>query len=150
MGRKISCTDQDIIEASEKFLSVTQAAASLGIKYNTYRVHAIRLGVFKPNQSGKGISKPIQDDRKIDLQEILEGKHPQYQSNKIRRRLLGEGLKEHKCEKCGITEWLGNPAPLELDHIDGNRQNHKIENLRLLCPNCHSQTDTYRGRNTKK
>ena len=69
------------------------------------------------------------------------------QSNNLKKRLLNEGLKEHKCEMCGITEWNGQPTPIELDHIDGNRYNNTIENLRILCPNCHAQTDTYRGRN---
>ena len=148
MGRKIKWTDAQIIEASNA-VSANAAAISLGIQYGTYKRHAIRLGVFKKNQSGIGISKPILDDRKINLEDILSGKHPQYQSNKLRLRLLKEGIKEHKCETCGIIDWLGIPAPLELDHIDGNRHNHKLDNIRLLCPNCHAQTDTYRGKNTR-
>jgi hypothetical protein len=71
------------------------------------------------------------------------------QSNNLKKRLINEGLKDHKCECCGITEWNGQPTPIELDHIDGNRYNNTIENLRILCPNCHAQTDTYRGRNKK-
>ena len=60
-------------------------------------------------------------------------------------------LKErgHKCECCNNTEWLGQPITLELEHVDGNRQNNTRENLKLLCPNCHSQTPTWRGRNIK-
>ena len=149
MGKRINCSDSEIVEASKNSKSAMAAAASLGIQYGTYKRHAIRLGVFTTNQSGAGLSKPILDDRKMDLNDILSGNQPQYQSNKLRQRLLKEGVKEHKFEACGITEWLGHPAPLELDHIDGNRHNHKLENLRLLCPNCHSQTDTYRGKNIR-
>ena len=149
MGKRISCSDSEIVEASKNTNSAMAAAASLGIQYGTYKRHAIRLGVFIKNQSGAGVSKPILDDRKIELSDILSGNQPQYQSNKLRHRLLKEGIKEHKCEACGITEWLGQPAPLELDHIDGNRVNHELKNLRLLCPNCHSQTDTYRSKNKK-
>ena len=72
-----------------------------------------------------------------------------YSSHKLKLRLIKEGCKEHKCEMCGVTEWNGQPTPIELDHIDGNRYNNTIENLRILCPNCHAQTDTYRGRNKK-
>ena len=57
-----------------------------------------------------------------------------------------EKLIENKCNICGISSWNNQQLNLELDHIDGNRINHKISNLRLLCPNCHSQTPTFRGR----
>ena len=145
MGKRITCTDNEIIEAS-KAESAAKAASILGIQYGTYRKHATRLGVFRKNQAGSGISKPS-GERKIPLEEILMGKHPQYQSNKLRRRLLQEGIKEHKCECCGITDWMNKPTPLEVDHIDGNSNNHIIQNIRLLCPNCHAQTETYRGKN---
>ena len=147
MRRKIKVTDEQIIEASFE-PSATAAAAKLGIKYETYRVHAKRLGVFKTNASGKGISKPKPEGNgKIPLSEIFEGRHPQYQSNKLRLRLFSEGYKKEECEICGITEWFGDKLAFELDHKDGNRYNHSYSNLRILCPNCHSQTDTFRGKN---
>ena len=55
--------------------------------------------------------------------------------------------REHKCEICGITEWNGKEIVLEIDHIDGNPEHNRPENLRFICPNCHSQTDTYKGKN---
>ena len=72
------------------------------------------------------------------------------QSHKLKNKLLRAGLKQPKCECCGITEWNGKSAPLELDHINGVNTDNQIENLRILCPNCHAQTDTYRGRNKRK
>ena len=85
--------------------------------------------------------------KKIDLIEILDGKHPTYQTLKLKNRLLKENILENKCSICGIDEWQGKQISLQLDHIDGDNHNHRLENLRLVCPNCHSQTDTYCGKN---
>ena len=143
-------TISEIIEASNTTHSATAAAAKLNIKYSTYKKYAESLGVWKTNQSGKGISKPITDDRKILLSEILEGKHPSYQSNKLRKRLFDENIKEERCECCGLSEWLNKKISLEVDHKDGNPYNHNLNNLQILCPNCHAQTKNYRGKNIKK
>lgn len=106
-----------------------------------------KLGLtYSGNQSGKGISKP---KLKLTLEEYLISSKD-IQSNKVRIKLLDEGYKLHKCEKCGLTEWLGQPIPLELHHKDGNRNNNTLENYELLCPNCHAFTDSYRGKNCSK
>lgn len=57
-------------------------------------------------------------------------------------------LRSRRCERCGATEWLGNPINLEVHHIDGNHNNNELNNIQLLCPNCHSYTDNYCGKNT--
>ena len=66
----------------------------------------------------------------------------------VRDRILKENLLDYKCESCGIEEWNNKKIALELDHINGNGWDHRLENLRWLCPNCHSQTKTFRGKNT--
>ena len=58
--------------------------------------------------------------------------------------------REYKCSCCNISEWNNKPIVLEVDHIDGNSENNRPENLRFICPNCHSQTDTYKARNIGK
>lgn len=73
-------------------------------------------------------------------------------SSELLKKLLSLGLKEYKCEnpECGISEWHGKAIKLQVHHIDGDHFNNEIENLMLLCPNCHSQTDTYAGKKNLK
>lgn len=68
----------------------------------------------------------------------------------IKGRLISAGLLENKCQTCGLESWLGKPISMHIDHINGVRDDHRLENLRMLCPNCHSQTETYSGRNAKR
>ena len=143
-------TDVEIIEACKNSNSMSEACSTLKLHWNTFRKRAIELNVFSPNLGGIGIKKTKKfGNQSFSLIDILEGKHPQYQSNKLRTRILEEGIKEHRCEICNLTEWNGYPIPLEVNHIDGNSHNHVLENLELICPNCHAQTSTYRGKNIK-
>ena len=82
----------------------------------------------------------------VKLSDILKD-NTNFKSSTLKERLIKEGLKEYKCEKCGCNgNWQGEPITLELHHINGNHFDNRIENLQFLCPNCHSQTDTYRRR----
>lgn len=126
--------------------SMAKAAAELGLHFNTFKRHAKLLDVYNTNQAGKGITKRKRNDR-YPLEDILNGCHPQYSTYKLKLRLLKKGIKSNICENCGVDSWDGKPLNMELDHIDGNRTNHKLSNLRMVCPNCHSQTETFRARN---
>lgn len=65
----------------------------------------------------------------------------------IRKRLISLGIKEEKCERCGISEWRGKPIQIQIHHINGNRNDNRLENLQMLCPNCHAQTENYQAKN---
>jgi len=141
-------TDELIIEVTTRSLTMASAAAELKMHFNTFKRHAVRLDVYSTNQAGRGIKRKAPSSA-IPLQDILDGNHPSYQTFKLKQRLYKAGLKENVCDICGIDSWIGAQLNCELDHIDGDRTNHKFVNLRIICPNCHSQTKTFRARNIR-
>lgn len=80
--------------------------------------------------------------------QILESDYKDLSFESLRFRILYE--QENKCNKCGLDEWLGQDLVLELEHKDGNNKNNNRDNLEMICPNCHSLTETWRGRNKKE
>ena len=137
--------ENNFIKICNESQTMAEASRKLNLHYNTFIRYAKKFNCYKPNQSGKGIKK--KSIKKIKTIDILNGKYPDYQTKKLKDRLFNENIKERKCECCGLKMWNNLPIPLELHHIDGNRYNHKLENLQILCPNCHSQTETFRGKN---
>lgn len=86
--------------------------------------------------------------QRYSIDEILVENSTYANISSLKKRLINEKILEYKCAICGNTgEWLGKSLNLQLDHINGNNTDHRIENLRFLCPNCHSQTETYAGKN---
>lgn len=136
------------IKVTKSSRTMMEAARKLGLPFTTFIDRAKKLGIYSPNQGGRGTEK-ISPNNKFELEDILEGKHPSYQSAKLRKRLIKEGYFPYKCFICQIDNWLEKPLTLELDHINGISTDHRLINLRLLCPNCHSQTETYSGLNKK-
>jgi len=134
-----------VVEVCTRSNSMAKAAAELNIHFNTLKRLSILYNCYRPNQGLKGGNKNA--PAKIILNKILAGEHPSFQTYKLKNRLLKEGILIYKCAICGINSWNNKQLSLELDHIDGNRINHTLPNLRLLCPNCHAQTDTYRSKN---
>jgi len=131
-----------------------QVVAMLGLSpkgagnWATVRHHMERLELSTTHWVPAGwASVNFQNER--PLAEILVAGST-YRTGHLRERLFRSGLKERKCESCGLAEWMGEPITLELDHINGVPSDHRIENLRVLCPNCHALTPTWRGRRNKK
>ena len=124
-----------------------------GGNYESVRRRLLTLGLLEDKfcpQPSRGPSRDaITDGPRRPLSDLLvRGRF--VGSSFLRRRMLAEGLLPRRCSSCLLTEWQGQPVPLELDHVSGDRYDNRLENLRLLCPNCHAQTPTYRGRNIGK
>lgn len=148
---KLNITKEEILMAVENSLTMAEAARKLNIHSTTLRRYAIKFNCYRKNQGGKGVNKTQRGDR-IPTQDILDGKYPDYQTYKLKLRLINEGYKEDKCELCGWDKKIPGSkyTPCELHHLDGNRFNHNLDNLVLICPNCHSLQDHYRSRNKKE
>lgn len=96
---------------------------------------------YSGNQSGKGIKSDPKRKTALEYSQSTNVK-----SYILKEKLFEDNIRKRCCEECDITEWRGEPVPLELHHIDGDRFNNKFENLQILCPNCHALTPNYRGR----
>lgn len=111
----------------------------LKCKPDTLNSYLIKMNIsYNGNQGRKGRNG---SPNKLTLEQYLLTENPK--THQIRLKILEENIKEHKCEICGNSEWNGEPIPLELHHINGDRYNNILENFLILCPNCHAQTDNY-------
>ncbi len=153
-GRALSdCSDAEIAEAVRASRSLAEAMRRLGLRPGSNRTRLKQrideLGIDTSHLLGRGWRKGAQGPvvPATPLSQLLvQGRLITY-TNQLKWRLILEGLKPRRCEICGLTTWNGRPIPLELDHINGRRDDNRLENLRVVCPNCHAQTPTYRGRN---
>jgi hypothetical protein len=155
MANHRKCTREELVEAIKTSRSIRQALKKVGLapaggNYMTAHILIEEEAIDVSHMTGPGWSRGITTGRspenKIPLSEILIV-NSYYASSRLKGRLLREGLKADICERCGLSEWNGEPIPLELDHINGNSFDNRLENLRVLCPNCHSQTPHFRGKN---
>lgn len=71
-------------------------------------------------------------------------------SHALKKRLIKEGLKRKECENCKLSSWIGKPIPVELHHINGDRNDNRLENLQILCRNCHGITDNFAGKKLRE
>ena len=130
---------ETFIEICNQQPTMAKAAVALGLHFNTFKKYAIRYGCYEPNQAGKGIKKDIK--KRITRLEDYATRAC------VRKTIIRDNLLPYECSECGISEWNGRKLALHLDHINGKNGDHRLENLRFLCPNCHSQTETYTGKN---
>lgn len=157
-------TENDFRIAWETSTCVADVCRKLGKPpyggyYKTVYSTVERLGLSSEHMTGSSPllsrERPGQRRRKKTLDELLVY-GDRITTSAIRVRLIEEGVFDHQCFECGGTLWTHPyrdelvPIPLELDHIDGDLLNNVLSNLRLLCPNCHSLTPTYKNKNRRK
>lgn len=132
------------------------AFRAMGLSNPSSTTHYRHASIYLPKY---GISRPVVDNAKNakraipkaePLESILVENSSYTNMSSLKKRLFREGILENRCYKCGLTEWMGKPISLHLEHIDGNPTNNQVCNLAILCPNCHSQTDTYCRRRTAR
>lgn len=154
--RKRKYTDQQFIEAVLSSKSVAEVLSKLqlsptGGSYKLFHMRVKKLNIDTSHFTGKGHLKGKTHNwsPKIPIEDILiDGST--YQTRKLKDRLIKEGYFKNACFICGIDSWLDNPIILELHHINGKSDDHRLNNLQLICPNCHSQTDNFCGKNINK
>ncbi|MDP2767754.1 MAG: HNH endonuclease signature motif containing protein [Candidatus Methanoperedens sp.] len=155
--RRKKWSEEDLKKYAKKSTSVRQVLKKLGLKeaggnysqikkyLDLYQINTLHFKGKGWNKGLKGLGKPL-----IPLEKILV-KNSTYQSYKLKNRLFTTKIKLPKCEECGWNQKSDDGRlPLELDHINGDSMDNRLENLRILCPNCHSLKSTHRGRNIKK
>lgn len=140
---------EDNLERIKELLSdhtpLAQIAKELGVKYDTLLRYLKKLNIpYTTNPNRKG--RPHYESR-VSAMYYIEN-NIDISAPKLRKKLIEEGIKEEKCECCGLTEWIGKKIPLELHHINGNHYDNRLENLQVLCSNCHMIAHDYS--NTKK
>lgn len=146
-----SYTKEQFLEAVKTSTSKRQVMLKLGLagkggNYNVFNRLAKQHNPDMSHFTGQSWSKGKQCSPKQSIEIYLSNKKP-IQSYQLKNRLLKEKFFTHQCNMCGSTNWLNNPIPLELHHIDGDSDNNNLSNLQLLCPNCHALTNNYRAKN---
>lgn len=117
-----------------------EIARILGVKYDTLNKNLKILGIeYSGNPNRKGVSH---EEGRIPVSAYL-GTNKFITAPKLRNKLIEEGFKKNKCERCGNDTWMGEQIPLELHHLNGNHYDNNLENLQILCPNCHMQVHGY-------
>jgi Zn finger protein HypA/HybF involved in hydrogenase expression len=139
-------SDGDFIELVNNSSSTADILRSLdySVKGNSWAYRIVAERMDKLNISfGKKLSinqKGVVE--RLPIEKILT-ENSEYNRTKLKERLVQEGLKEYKCECCGISEWMNKPISLQLHHLNGIHNDNRLNNLQLLCPNCHSQTENF-------
>jgi Zn finger protein HypA/HybF involved in hydrogenase expression len=143
-------TEQELMEAVKTSKSIRQIVIKLGINNAQHyakirnKIHAMNLDISHFTHKNHGFGYVQYDNDKMFSENSI------CRTGELKTRILKLNLLNYSCSECNISDWRNKDITLELDHINGITTDNRLENLRFLCPNCHSQTPTYCGRNQKK
>lgn len=145
---------EQVIELANISTSYSQILVGLNLdptggNYKSLKKYLKENDIKIPNYLGQAVHKDKKFGPKRAIEDYLSNKYT-ITSDKLRRRLIKENIFPYQCNSCKLTEWLGKPIPIELEHKDGNHFNNNLSNLEILCNNCHAFTPTYRGKNKAK
>lgn len=136
----------DILKWIEENQSKAYICRQLKCKPETLNSYLDKMNIkYAGNKGGKGFQT---DTRYKTAEEYVKGTY--VKSHLLKQKLIRDGIKENKCELCGVSIWQGILLPLELHHKDGNHYNNDFDNLQILCPNCHSIQEGNSGANAGK
>jgi|ERR1700722_16536339 len=147
-------TDQEFIDAIKSSFSIAEVLRKLGLcmygsSYREFKIRRQNLNADTSHFTGQGHLKgKTNPGRGRPLEELLVKDSNKILGRSCKNRILKAKLLDNKCAICGLADtWQDKPIVLHIDHINGDPFDHRIENLRILCPNCHSQTNTYGSKN---
>lgn len=137
----------EILQWIEEHQSKAFIAKQLNCKPTTLNNYLDKMGIsYEGNKGSKG--KP-HNNQYVSALEYIK-KTSGISTHRLKLKLIKDGIKEAKCEICGLSEWQGKPIPLELHHKNGNHYDNTLENLEIVCPNCHAQQPGNSGASANK
>lgn len=148
-------TDQEFIDLVKSSLNTSEVLFKLGYStvgnswgYSQIKQRMKKLNLTGKDFRGKSVTVEKLEQSAVNSEELF-CENSKHLRNILRNRIIKDNLIPYRCAICGITEWQGKNLSLELDHINGINNDNRLDNLRFLCPNCHSQTVTYGSKNKK-
>jgi len=136
--------NEDFVRSCVKgSVSYSQILRKIGIRDVGSNYNTLKKAINKYSIGFKPIRSELNTFEEIPIECVLVENSTYGSTNRLKKRLIKLGYFVKKCYRCNRKRWLRKEIPLQLEHIDGNRINNKIDNLTLLCPNCHAQTPTY-------